>query len=106
MNLQSISNSFPNTVSITQVRQDIDVLAKMLDKHGEVNVLKGQKIFFKAIDPEFESKKRAKIKKAVANIHKFRAEMAKKYPRKPGEKSLTEILINERNKRYTGTGEL
>jgi|SRR3989344_4081028 len=98
MQLQPISNSFPNTVSITQVRQDIDVLTKMLDKHGEVNVLKGQKVFFKAIDPDFEAKKQVRIRKAAAEIRAFAKEMAKKYPRKSGEKTLSEWVIEERDR--------
>lgn len=98
MQLQHISSSMPNVISITQVRQDIDILQKMLDEHGEVNVLKGQKIFFKAVDPSYEARKKAQKKKAAENIRKFAAEMVKKYPRKPGDKTLTQILIEERDK--------
>lgn len=98
MQTQHISNAIPNVISITQIRQDIDILQRMLNEHGEVTVLKGQKIFFKAVDPAFEEKRNAQKKKAAENIRKFAAEMAKKYPRKPGEKTLTQILIEERDK--------
>lgn len=95
MQPQYIPSPAGNSISITQVREDIDILAKMLDKHGEVNVLKGQKIFFKAIDPDFEAKKQARIKKAVAEIREF----AKQHKPKPGEKPLSQWLIEERDRR-------
>lgn len=97
MQTQHISDS--NSISITQVRKDIDTLVNLLNQYGEINVLKGRRIFFKAIDPDYEQKKRERIKKSVKSIKKFASEMAKKYPPKPGEKTLTEILIEQREKR-------
>lgn len=98
MQLQSISSQSPNVISITQVREDIDVLTKALDEFGRVRVLRGQKVLFDAIDPEFEEKRRGRIKKAVDDIRKFAKLMAKKYPRKPGEKSLSQFIIDERDR--------
>lgn len=106
MQLQPISDQIPNVISITQVRQDIDVLTKALAAFGKVRVLRGQKVLFDAIDPDFEEKRRDRIKRAVENIQESAKEMAKKYPRKPGEKSLSQILIEERDKMRSGTYEL
>lgn len=102
MQLQSISNSFPNTVSITQVRQDIDVLMDLLAKYPKVKVLKGSDVLFEAQRPDSPEDIAHKKKMAAQSIKM----MAKNYVVKPGEKSLTEILINERSKRYKGNGEL
>lgn len=106
MQLQSISSQSPNVISITQVREDIDILTKALNKFGKVRVLRGQKVLFDAIDPEFEAKKQAKIGRAVENIRRLAKQMAMKYPRKPGEKSLSQILIEERDKMASGSYEL
>lgn len=98
MQLQSISSQSPNVISITQVREDIDVLTKALKEFGRVRVLRGQKVLFDAIDPEFEEKRRTRIKKAAEDIRKFADLMAKKHPRKPGEKSLSQFVIDERDR--------
>jgi len=97
MQLQSISSQFPNVISITQVREDIDVLTKALNEFGRVRVLRGQKILFDAIDPEFEEKRRERIKRAVAQMRS----MTKKYKSKKGEMSATEWLIKERDRMRT-----
>ena len=94
MQLQSISNQVPNVISITQVREDIDVLTKALNEFGKVRVLRGQKVLFDAVDPEFEEKRRKRIKKAVAGIKEF----AQKNKPKPGEKPLSQWLIEERDR--------
>lgn len=94
MQLQSVSNQSPNVISITQVREDIDVLTKALDRFGKVRVLRGQKVLFDAIDPGFEEKRRERIKNAVASIKEF----AQKNKPKPGEKQLSQWLIEERDK--------
>ena len=39
-------------VSITQVRRDIDVLNKILDKEQEAVVIKNQKVLFIAVKPD------------------------------------------------------
>lgn len=92
MQTQNISD--PHSISITQVRKDIDILVNLLNKQGEVNILKGRKILFKAIDPNFEAKRQARIKKAVEGIREF----AKRHKPKPGEKPLSQWLIEERDK--------
>lgn len=97
MQLQSISDQFPNVISITQVREDIDVLTKALDEFGKVRVLRGQKVLFDAIDPEFETKRQAKIKAAVARIREF----TKKHKTKSGEISGSEWIIRERDRMRT-----
>lgn len=97
MQLQSISSQSPNVISITQVREDIDVLTKALAEFGRVRVLRGQKILFDAIDPEFEEKRRESVKRAVAQM----MTMAKKYKGKKGEISGTEWIIRERDRMRT-----
>lgn len=106
MQLQSISDQTPNVISITQVREDIDVLTRALNEFGKVRVLRGQKVLFDAVDPDFEKKRRDRIKRAAENIRKIAKEMAKKYPRKSEERSLSQILIEERDKMLSGTYEL
>ena len=106
MQLQSISNQTPNVVSMTQIRNDVDVLARALNEFGKVRVLRGQKVWFDAVDPDFEARKREKIREAGENIKKIAKEMANKYPRKAGEKSLTQILIKERDRMRSGRYEL
>lgn len=97
MKLQSISNKVSNVVSITQVREDIDVLTKALNEFGKVRVLRGQKVLFDAIDPEFEEKRRERIKIAVAQMRS----MAKKYKSKRDEISGSEWIIRERDRMRT-----
>lgn len=97
MQLQSISDQFPNVISITQVREDIDVLTKALAEFGKVRVLRGQKVLFDAVDPDFEAKRRERIKKAVASIKEF----AKKHKAKRGEMSGSEWIIRERDRMRT-----
>ncbi len=97
MQLQSISDQTPNVISITQVREDIDILTKALNEFGRVRVLRGQKVLFDAVDPSFEEKRRERIKKAVAQI-RF---VAQKYKNKKGSISATEWLIKERDRMRT-----
>lgn len=97
MQLQSISSQYPNVFSITQIREDIDVLDKALNEFGRARILRGQKVFFDAVDPDYEGKKRAKIKNAVAGIRKF----AQNQNRKSSEISATEWLIRERDRMRT-----
>ena len=97
MQLQPISNQPSDVISITQIRQDIDVLTDALDKFGKVRVLRGQKVLFDAIDPEFEEKKRAKIKNAAEKIMKF----AKNNKSKTKKMSGSEWLIRERDRMRT-----
>ena len=97
MQLQAISRQVPNVISITQIRQDIDILTKALNEFGKVRVLRGQKVLFDAIDPEFEEKRRERVKKAVVQMRS----MAQKYKSKKGEMSGTEWIIRERDRMRT-----
>ena len=97
MQLQSISDQIPNVISITQVREDIDVLTRALNEFGKVRVLRGQKVLFDAVDPDFEVKRRERIKAAAARIREF----AKKYKSKKGEISGSEWIIRERDRMKT-----
>ncbi len=106
MQLQSICDQPSNTISITQIRQDIDTLTQALNKFGKVRVLRGQKVLFDAVDPDFEAKRKARISQAAENIRRLANETTKKSPRKPGQKSLSEILTEERDKMRSGTYEL
>ena len=71
MQLQSISTQLPNSIPISMVREDIDALTTLLAVYPEVNVLRGQKVLFKAVDPAYEDRKREKIRRAVDSINAF-----------------------------------
>lgn len=97
MQTQHISDIYPNAISITQVRQDIDALTDLLEKYPEVKVLRGQSILFNAVRPDVHTTKQEKVKEAVA----FFKNVAKKYKAKKGELSATEWLIRERDRMRT-----
>lgn len=97
MQLQSISDQIPNVISITQIREDIDILTRALNEFGKVRVLRGRKVLFDAVDPEFKSKRRERIKAAAVRIREF----AKKYKSKKGEISGSEWIIKERDRMMT-----
>lgn len=97
MQTQHISDIYPNVISITRVRKDIDSLMDLLEKYEEVKVLRGQEIAFTARRSRALRRKTEDIKKAVA----FFTKMRKKYKSKPGEPTLTEILIRERDRMRT-----
>lgn len=101
MQLQPIPGDAANVISITKVREDIDSLTRLLDEFGRVRVLRGTKVYFEAVDPDYEQKRREKVKKAAERIKKLREEMAVKHPTKPGELSATEWLIRERDRMMT-----
>lgn len=70
-------------VSITQVRRDIDVLNRILEKEDEAVVMKNQKVMFIAVKPERykkvkESIKSGKFEKAMKVMESLR----KKYKAK------------------------
>lgn len=100
MQLQHI-DSDPRIISITQFRKDIDIFEKVLKKYGEATVLKGNKVFFKALNPDFETKRQARIKKATQEIKKLAKEISAKHPRRQGEISGSEWIIRERDRMMT-----
>ncbi|MEK7127856.1 MAG: hypothetical protein AAB838_04000 [Patescibacteria group bacterium] len=71
MQLQSISKQLPNSIPISMVREDIDALTTLLAVYPEVNVLRGQKVLFKAIDPAYKDRKMEKISNAVDSVNAF-----------------------------------
>lgn len=99
MQTQHISDIYPNIISITEIRKDIDSLMGLLKKYPEVKVLRGQNIVFKVVraNPITKSERKQRIKKAAA----FFKNMRKKYKTKPGELSATEWLIRERDRMHT-----
>ena len=97
MQTQHISDIYPNTISITQIRQDIDALTDLLEKYPEVKVLRGQYVLFHAVRPAAHTSKQQQIQEAAA----FFKSIAKKYPVKKGEMSATTWLIRERDKMRT-----
>ncbi len=102
MQLQYISYQFPNVISITKIREDIDSLTSLLEKYGTVSVLRGQEVLFEAVRPETEEEKKQRKLRAGESI----MSAAKAYKYKRGEKSLTKILIEERDKMNSGSYEL
>lgn len=97
MQTQHISDIYPNVISITRVRKDIDALTRLLEKYPEVAVLRGHTVLFKAVRSHFSKSKKEKIKEAVA----FFKTVAKKYKAKKGELSATGWLIRERDRMRT-----
>lgn len=93
MQTQHISDIYPNVISITKIRKDIDALMDLLEKYSEVKVLRGQDVIFRAIRPETKADRRRKISEAIA----FMDEIKKKYRRKKGELSASERVIRERD---------
>lgn len=94
MQSRSISDDYPNVISITRVREDIDALTKLLEKYRQVRVLRGQEILFNAVRPETEEEKQQKIRTAVATINQIR----NSFKFKRGNKKLSDIVIKERDK--------
>ena len=102
MQLQSISDEWPNVISITKVREDIDALTSLLAKYRTVSVLRGQEVLFEAVRPETEEEKKQRRLRAGQSI----MQSTKTIPYKKGEKSLTRILIEERDKMRSGYYEI
>lgn len=100
MQLQSAANQSSNAISITAVRQDIDALTNLLKTFPVVNVLRGSNVLFEARRPETEEEKTQRKLRAMESIIQSATN------RKRGGKSLTQILIEERDKMRSGTYEL
>lgn len=88
MQKQYISDIYPDTISITQVRRDIGALLEKLDKEAEVKVLRGQEVLFIASSPIAKSTK--KSKKAAAD---YFLSLKKKH-----KGNLSKLIIEEREK--------
>ena len=85
-------------VSITQVRRDIDILNKILDKEQEAVVMKNQKVMFIAVKPERyktvkESIRSGKFEKAMKVMESLR----KKYKAKT--ESASDYIVKMRDER-------
>lgn len=96
MNLQDFSSK---AISITQIRQDIDVLKQALKQQGIAWVTRNQDIMFIAIDPKeykelVEKKSYYEINDAVDKINEIQA----KYGNKESRNS-TEVISEMREER-------
>lgn len=100
MQLQPVFDQSANVISITAVRQDIDALTGLLKNYPVVKVLRGSNVLFEARRPETEEEIRQRKLRAMESI------MRSATDRKKGNKSLTQILIKERDKMRSGTYEL
>ena len=77
-------------ISITQVRRDIDVLNRILEKEKEAIIMKNQKVMYIVRKPEMPKQKKTAIRektideamKVMASLrakHKFTKEVASSY---------------------------
>ena len=102
MQLQSISSTYPNTISITRIREDADSLTNLLKKYKQVQVLRGQGVWFNAVRPDSpEEIKKQKLRAAFRIM-----ENAKRIPATKNGRSLTKFLVAERDKMRSGKYEL
>ncbi|OGK25504.1 hypothetical protein A3A46_02770 [Candidatus Roizmanbacteria bacterium RIFCSPLOWO2_01_FULL_37_13] len=77
MNIQQLDQKI---VSITQVRRDIDVLNRILEKEQEAVVMKNQKILFIAVKPDkYNQMKSTTRKERIESALKFMDASRKKY---------------------------
>lgn len=95
MNLQQIN---PKILSITQLRRDIDVLKKILEREKEAIVVKNQKVLFMVVDPEkykklIEKKDDNAITNSLSIIKKLREKKSLK------RNSLSSYVIKMREER-------
>lgn len=93
MQTQHISELYPNVISITQIRKDIDSLTKLLGKYSRIKVLRGQEVAFEVVRPETKEERLSRVRNAVDGIRKIATEMG----RKRLKKSLTQLVIEERD---------
>ena len=96
MHAQTISDNYPNTISITRVREDIDSLTSLLAKYRQVQVLRGQEVLFNAVRPDTKKERDQKIRAAGAIIDRIRSSS-----KKTG-KNLSDVVIDERDKILAG----
>lgn len=96
MQTQNISDEFPNVISITKIRKDIDALMDLLEKHPKVRVLRGQEVLFDVYRPETEEEKSRKIINAVTGIRQIRDSFKKT------KENFSDVVIQERDKILSG----
>lgn len=94
MSAQHISDIYPNVISITKIRKDIDALMDLLEKYPEVKVLRGQDVIFRAVRPENKADRKRKISEAIA----FMDVIKNKYRRIKDKISASEWVIRERDR--------
>ncbi len=88
----------PKIVSITQVRRDIDVLNRILEKEDEAIVMKNQKIMFIAIKPErYDQVKASTRKERIEKAMKFMELMRAKH--KSDKELASDYIIKMRDER-------
>lgn len=96
MQKQYISDIYPDTISITQVRRDIGALLDKLAREEEVKVLRGQEVLFIASSP---ASKQAKISKKQKESLSRREKAAEYFfSLKKPTISLSKYIIKERDK--------
>jgi DNA repair exonuclease SbcCD nuclease subunit len=99
MNLQQLN---PKILSITQLRQDIDILNKILRKEKEAIVMKNQKVLFMVVDPEkYKQLKEKKEKDSFEEALRIMEELRSKYKSKNNAVSSYVIKMrDERRKKW------
>lgn len=96
MQKQYISDIYPDTISITQVRRDIGALLEKLDKEEEVKVLRGQEVLFIASSPADKQVKKSKKQKGSLTRREKAAEYF--FSLKKPTISLSKYIIEERDR--------
>ena len=95
MNLQQLN---PKILSITQLRQDIDILNRILEKEKEAIVMKNQKVLFMVVDPEkYKQLKENKEKDSFEEALRIMEELRSKYKSK--NNAVSSYVIKMRDKR-------
>lgn len=100
MNLQQLD---PKILSITQLRRDIDILNKILEKEKEAIVMKNQKVLFMVVDPD--KYKRLKEQKEDNDFNQALDIMATLRSKYKSKRSLASSYVikmrDERRKKWT-----
>lgn len=100
MNLQQLD---PKFLSITQLRRDIDILKRILEKEKEAIVLKNQKVLFMVVDPEkYKQLKNKKEEDSFNRALNTMARLRSQYKSKKNSASSYIIKMrDERRKKWT-----
>lgn len=94
MNLQQLD---PKILSITQLRRDIDILNRILEKEKEAIVMKNQKVLFMALSVDrYELLQRTR-KERIDEALKIMSELRAKY--KARGNSVSNYIIKMRDER-------
>ncbi len=95
MNIQQLDAKI---VSITQVRRDIDVLNRILEKEDEAVVMKNQKIMFIAVKPEkYKTVKETSRKERITSAMKVMESLRSKY--KSDKELASSYIVKMRDER-------